>query len=207
MSVNYCSGTGVAGCTGGGLNLKGLTVDIIAAGLRLGIPEITNGHINIRNFKINDSPINDVTLSNINVPKGGYIIMGSPGSADESSVNIDAYIASGTSLDYQLFDTSDSDVQVASAHVELSGLNSEAFFKAEKVSMNVHSGEGKGLRFDIGDVGEISNSGDDVGGLRGTLSATDIMLRPQGVAVAPVLGSVQLDLQILPGSYVEILGH
>jgi hypothetical protein len=202
MTVDYCSGSDASGCTGGGLNLKGLTVDVVAKGLRLGIPEVEGGHINIRNFRINDSLINDITLSNITILEGGYLVLGAPDVEGESSLNIDAYIASGTSLDFQLFDTSDSDVQVAGAHIELLALGGSGdYFKAEDISMNVYSGEGRGLRFDIGDA--VNNSG----GIQGTLRASDITLRPVDQVTAPVLGSIQVDLQILPGSYLEIMGH
>lgn len=204
MTVNYCSGRNSAGgCTGGGLNLRGLTVDIIKEGVRIGIPTLAAGHVNIRNFRINESPINDVTLSNITIPEGGYLVLGAPSAAKESSINIDAYIAAGTSLDFQLFDISDSDVQVAGAHVELLALggDSNGFFKAEDISMNVYSGDDKGLRFDLGDAAN------NTGGIEGTVLATDVTLRPVGQATAPVLGSIQLDLQVLPGSYLEIMGH
>lgn len=201
MTVDYCSGTDSSGCVDGGLNLRGLTVDVIAEGLRLGIPEVENGHLNIRNFRINNSSINDITLSNITIPEGGYLVLGAPDVEGESAINLDMYIAAGTSMDFQLFDKSGSDEQVAGAHVELLALGggSDGFFKAEDISMNVYSGEGRGLRLDIGD--EVNT------GIQGTVLATDITLRPVGQATAPILGSVQLDLQVLPGSYLEIMGH
>jgi hypothetical protein len=201
MTVNYCSSnTTVANCTAGGLNIKGLTFDVTADGLRLGIPEVT-GQVNIRDFKINNSVINDITLNNFNIAPGGYINLGAPNVANKSSIEFDIYVASGTGFDFQFFDTSDSDVQQMNATIGFNALASDAstpatnFFHVKDSSINIGNGANEGLRIDLG-------------GVRGSVSASDIILKPVNASGAiPTLGGIKMNLEILAGSYVEVMGH
>jgi hypothetical protein len=207
MTVDYCSARSGNICTAGGLNIKGLTFDVTDKGLRMGIPEITSGQLNIRNFKINNSVINDITLKNFTIPSGGYINLGAPDDAGKSAIQFDVYLASGTGFDFQFFDSSDDDVQEMNATIAFVALASDAgnsstnYFYAKNNSLNVRSGDEQGILIELGD--SITNTG----GVRGTISANDIVIKPANSASAPVLGSVKMNLEILPGSYLEVMGH
>ena len=39
------------------------------------------------------------------------------------------------------------------------------------------------------------------------MSIDDIMLKASNASAAPVLGSLKMNLEILPGSYLEVMGH
>lgn len=220
-TVDYCASTSGGVCASGGLNLQGLTVDVVGAsgidksGVRVGVPTIQNGVVNIRNFQIGSAAgsdqINDISFQNINVPEGGYVILSSPDTAGEVAINLDAYIAPGTSFDYVFFDTSDSDVQRVSASVAFGALPSDSgnsatnYFFARDLSVNVledEPGRNHGIKVDIGRAGSVNPTG-----IRGSINMTDISLRPDSVSSAPVLGSARVNLEILPGSYVEVLGR
>jgi hypothetical protein len=202
MTVDYCADRNEAAsaCSVGGLNIKGLTFDVTNKGLRLGIPEVT-GQVNIKNFKINESSINEITLNNFNIAPGGYINLGAPNVANESSIEFDIYVASGTSFDFQFFDTSGSDVQQVNATVGFNALASDAltpatnFFHVKDSSINIGNGANEGLKINLG-------------GVRGSISASDIILKPVNASgTIPTLGSVKMNLEILADSYVEVMGH
>jgi hypothetical protein len=207
LTVDHCSAYSGSTCTAGGLNVKGMTFDVTDEGLRMGVPQIESGQINIRNFKINDSVVNDITLKNFTIPRGGYITLGAPDVAGQSAINFDAYFASGTGFDFQFFDSSDSDVQELSANISFTALSSDAgntatnYFHVKDSSINVRSGQNEGIFIALGDA--VSGTG----GIRGTVNARDIVLKPVNASSAPVLGSIQMNLEILPGSYLEVMGH
>lgn len=207
MTVDYCSAYTGETCTAGGLNVKGMTFDVTTDGLRVGVPEIENGQVNIRNFKINNSVINDITLKNFTIPSGGYLTLGAPDTLGESAINFDAYFASGSGFDFQFFDSSDSDIQELGASVSFNALASDTgnsatnYFHAKDGSINVRSGGDKGILIALGD----SVAG--TGGLRGSISAENIVMKPINTSSAPVLGSIKMNLEILPGSYLEVMGH
>lgn len=202
MTVDYCADRTetASACSVGGLNIKGLTFDVTNKGLRLGIPEVT-GQVNIKNFKINESSINEITLNNFNIAPGGYINLGAPNGADQSSIEFDIYIASGTGFDFQFFDTSDDDVQQMNATIGFNALASDAsapasnFFHIKDSSINIGNGANEGLRIDLGSV-------------RGSISASDITLKPvTATGAMPTLGGVKMNLQLMANSYVEVMGH
>jgi len=203
MTVDYCSsGASAATCTVGGLEVKGLTFDVTAKGLRLGIPEIT-GQVNIRNFKIANSVINDITLKNFNIKPGGYVNIGAPDAANKSSIEFDAYVASGTGFDFEFYDTSGSDVQQMNATIGFNGLASKTapsnaekdFFYIKDSSINMRDGADEGVFIALG-------------GIRGSISASDIILKPKtATGTVPTLGSIKMNLQVMPNSYLEVMGH
>lgn len=207
MTVDHCSSYSGSTCTAGGLIVKGMTFDVTAEGLRVGVPQVESGQINIRNFKINESVINDITLKNFTIPSGGYITLGAPDAAGQSAINFDAYLASGSGFDFQFFDSSDSDVQELNANISFSALSADAgnaatnYFYAKDSSINISSGDDKGILIALGDT--ISGTG----GIRGSVSAKDIVLKPINASSAPVLGSIKMNLEVLPGSYLEVMGH
>lgn len=201
MTVDHCSAYSSGVCTDGGLEVKGMTFDVTAKGLRMGVPQIESGQINIRNFKINESVINDITLKNFTIPAGGYINLGAPDVDGESAINFDAYLASGSGFDFQFFDSSDSDVQELNAGIAFTALPGDTYFQIEKGSINVESGSDNGIYIALGDSSTMQ------GGVRGSISANDIMMKPVNAASAPVLGSVKVNLDIRPGSYLEVMGH
>ena len=207
MTVDHCSASSGGLCTAGGLNVKGMTFDVTDDGLRVGIPQVESGQINIKNFKINDSVINDITLKNFTIPSGGYLNLGAPDIAGQSAINFDAYLASGTGFDFEFFDSSDDDVQELNANISFTALSSDAdnaatnYFYASDSSINVRSGDDKGILIALG------NANTGRGGVRGSVSAKDIVLRPVNASSAPVLGSIKMNLEILPGSYLEVMGH
>lgn len=209
MTVDHCSSYSGNTCTAGGIKFAGITFDVTEDGLRVGIPEVTGGQINIRNFKLNESVINDITLRNFTIPTGGYINLGAPDAAGESAINFDAYFAAGTGFDFIYYDT---DVQELNATVSFNALASDAgnaatnYFQITDSSINVLSpkdadGNDQGLKIALG------NTVTGTGGVRGSMSIDDIMLKPGSAASAPVLGSVQVNLEVLPGSYLEVMGH
>jgi hypothetical protein len=207
MTVDHCSSYSGSTCTAGGLIVKGMTFDVTAEGLRVGVPQVESGQINIRNFKINESVINDITLKNFTIPSGGYITLGAPDVAGQSAINFDAYLASGSGFDFQFFDSSDSDVQELNANISFTALSADAgnaatnYFYAKDSSINISSGDDKGILIALGDT--VSGTG----GIRGSVSAKDIILKPINASSAPVLGSIKMNLEVLPGSYLEVMGH
>jgi hypothetical protein len=207
MTVDYCSSYAASACTAGGIEFTGMTFDVTDKGLRLGLPEIVGGQVNIKNFRLNESVINDITLKNFTIPAGGYIELGAPDIAGESAINFDAYFAAGSGFDYVFYDSSDADVQEFDATVSFDALASDAgnaatnYFYVKDGSINVGSGDDKGILIALGD----SVAG--TGGVRGSLSINDITMKPVGAVSAPVLGSIKVNLQVLPGSYLEVMGR
>ena len=203
MTVDHCSSYSGTTCTAGGIKFAGITFDVTADGLRIGIPEVA-GQVNIRNFKLNESVFNDITLQNFTIPTGGYLTLGAPDVVGESAINFDAYFAAGTGFDFIYFDTDD---QQFNATVSFNALASDAgnaatnYFYVKDGSINVESGSDKGIKIALGDA--VANTG----GVRGSMSIDDIMFKPTGGADAPVLGSLKMNLEVLPGSYLEVMGH
>ena len=200
-NINYCADEA---CTTGGLVLEDITIDVVAEGLRLGLPTIKNGTLNISDFRIgvsadDYSDINELSFSNINIEPGGYVVLGAPTGAGESAITFDLALAK-TNFDFTFYDTSDTARDSLSAHVQISGLNSAGVANA-KGEINVletvtpTNGDPKtgGLHVDFEAAFQIV--------------ATDITMQPEGVTNAPVLGSFELNLQILNGSYLEVMGH
>ncbi len=208
-NINYCAD---AACTTGGLVLENITFDVVAEGLRLGLPTIKDGTFNIGKFRIGVSEdkysdINELSLSNINMGPGGYLILGAPVAAGETAVTFDMAIAN-TNFDFIFYDTSDSARDSISANVQLSGLNSAGVASA-KGTVNVLETVDPTI---IDPLSKVPKTG----GLRidyeaaFQIVATDITMQPNGVTDAPVLGSFELNLQILGGangSYLEVMGH
>ena len=80
------------------------------------------------------------------------------------------------------------------------------YFSVTDSSINVlspkdSSGNDQGLQIALGDTST------NTGGIRGSMSLNDIMLKPNNAASAPVLGSVKVNLEVLPGSYLEVMGR
>jgi len=205
-NINYCADIT---CSTGGLVLEGITFDVIAEGLRLGLPTIKNGTYNITNFRIGVSDtkysdINELSLSNINMDPGGYLVLGAPAGAGETEITFDMELAD-TSFDFIFYDTSDSARDSIAAHVQIGGLNSTGIANANG-KINVLE------TVDPTIVDPLSKE-PKTGGLRldyeaaFQVVATDITMQPNGVTDAPVLGSIELNLQILNGSYLEVMGH
>ena len=204
MTVDHCSSYSGNTCTAGGLKFSGITFDVIDGGLRMGIPEVAGGQVNIRNYKLNESVINDITLKNFTIPTGGYLTLGAPDVMGESAINFDAYFAAGSGFDFIYYDT---DEQQFNATVSFNALASDAgnaatnYFYIKDGSINVESGSDKGIKIALGD--SIAGTG----GVRGSMSIDDIMLKANAATAAPVLGSLKMNLEILPGSYLEVMGH
>ena len=204
MTVDHCSSYSGNTCTAGGLKFSGITFDVTDEGLRMGIPEVAGGQVNIRNYKLNESVINDITLKNFTIPTGGYLTLGAPDVLGDSAINFDAYFAAGSGFDFIYFDT---DEQEFNATVSFNALASDAgnaatnYFYIKDGSINVESGSDKGIKIALGD----SVAG--TGGVRGSMSIDDIMLKASNASAAPVLGSLKMNLEILPGSYLEVMGH
>lgn len=204
MTIDHCSGYSGNTCVAGGIKFSGITFDVTDSGLRMGIPEIAGGQINIRNFKLNESVFNDITLKNFTIPTGGHINLGAPDALGKSAINFDAYFAAGSGFDFIYYDTDD---QQFDATVSFNALASDAgnaatnYFSIKDGSINVASGSDKGIKIALGD--SVANTG----GVRGSMSIDDIMLKPNTAASAPVLGSLKMNLEVLPGSYLEIMGH
>ena len=204
MTIDHCSSYSGSTCVAGGIKFSGITFDVTNNGLRVGLPEVAGGQINIRNFKLNESVINDITLKNFTIPTGGYINLGAPNVVGKSAINFDAYFAAGTGFDFIYFDT---DEQQFNATVSFNALASDAgnaatnYFYIKNGSINVESGSNKGIRV------ALDNSFANKSGLRGSMSIDDIMFKSNNAASAPVLGSLKVNLEVLPGSYLEVMGH
>ena len=204
MTVDHCSSYSGNTCVAGGIKFSGITFDVTDGGLRVGLPEISGGQVNIRNFKLNESVINDISLKNFTIPTGGYFNLGAPDALGESAINFDAYFAAGSGFDFIYYDT---DEQEFNATVSFNALASDAgnaatnYFYIKDGSINVESGSDKGIKIALGD----SVAG--TGGVRGSMSIDDIMLKANNATSAPVLGSLKVNLEILPGSYLEVMGH
>jgi hypothetical protein len=177
--------------------------------LRLGLPTIKDGTYNIKNFRIGVSDtkysdINELSLSNINMGSGGYLVLGAPTNAGETEITFDMELAD-TSFDFIFYDTSDSARDSIAAHVQIGGLNSTGIANANG-KINV-------LETVDPTIVDPSSTVPKTGGLHIDFEAafqvvaTDITMQPNGVADAPVLGSFELNLQILNGSYLEVMGH
>lgn len=87
---------------GGGLSLKGLTVDIENDGLRLGLPSIKNGTLNMLNNRLGGDVISSTFLRNINLPTGGYLLLKNAKGSGDVGLEMDALVPAGTSLDMSM---------------------------------------------------------------------------------------------------------
>jgi hypothetical protein len=135
---------------------------------------------------------------------GGYVTLGAPTAAGETAVTFDMALAN-TDFDFVFYDTSDSARDSIAAHVQIAGLNSTGIANAR--------GEINVLETVDPSIIDPSSVEPKTGGLHVDFEAafqivaTDITMQPDGVTNAPVLGSVELNLQILNGSYLEVMGH
>jgi hypothetical protein len=200
-NVNYCADDA---CTTGGLVLEDITIDVVAEGLRLGLPTINNGTFNISDFRIGTSDddysdINELSFSNINIGAGGYIILGAPTDYGETAITFDMELAE-TNFDFTFYDITDTAKNRITTNIQISGLD----------GVGVASANGE---INILEIVTPLDGSPKTGGLHIDyeaelqIVATDFTMQGDGVTDAPVLGSFELNLQILSGSYLEVMGH
>lgn len=176
----------------GGLVAKGMTLDGVAEGMRIGLPTIENGLVAITDFRIGNEEVgydylNDIVLKNINLT-GGYLLLKPDAVAGQSSINIDGQVNAGTGFTYIYRDPNDQ----LRADISLTKDLTIA-------DMNINTDDVEGYVIGMGEV-------------RGQVFVDNMTMAPNFLTdaersrVAP-LGELTVNLNIANTSYLHITGN
>ncbi len=187
----------------GGLFLDGLSFDLVAGGLRIGLPVTSGGNINFYNARIGDNVLNSMALRNIVLQPGGYVLVKNARGADEYGLEIDSVITSGSGFDY---------VYIA-GEVGSHYPSADVYELSASVSMLTDT-EVRGLRLNVdgerGLVMDFDNT-DSSAGASANLLVENITLQRSdrvGQNVSPVsIGTMDMQINISNNSYLQVEGH
>ncbi|ASP39164.1 hypothetical protein CHH28_10955 [Bacterioplanes sanyensis] len=187
---------------GGGLQLSDMTFDLEQDGLRIGVPQVSNGNFNIYNARLGDDVLNSLAFRNISIPDGGYWLIKNAEAANDIGIELDSRLPQGTALqlvyiagavgdNYPNAETHEFSADVALlSHLDVNGLR-----------VNVDGERGLVLDFD-------RNTTTD--GISGNLRMSNMVLqRSDRVgASSPVgLGTLDAQIHLSQNSFLQIEGH
>lgn len=192
---------------GGGLKMAGLTFDLVADGLQIGLPQISGGSVNVYNAKIGDETLNSAAYRNINLQPGGTLLLKNAESADENGLEMDLTLKQGSSLDY---------VYIAGEVDDnyLAGNPGSEIFEGSATITFVDDLTVRGMRMNVdGERGLVfdfdSNTATD--GVRAHLRGTDIRFDRADRAAAgvrsPSIGTIDARLHLTNNTYLQVEGH
>jgi len=176
----------------GGLVARGMTLDGVAEGMRIGLPTIENGLVAITDFRIGNEEVgydylNDIVLKNISLT-GGHLILKPDAIAGQSSINIDGQVNTGTGFTYIYRDPNDQ----LRADISLTKDLTIA-------DMSINTDDVEGYVIGLGEV-------------RGQVFVDNMTMAPNFLTdaersrVAP-LGELTVNLNIANTSYLHITGN
>jgi len=187
----------------GGLTLENITFDLETDGLRIGMPTISGGNINIYNARIGDDVLNSLAFRNIQMVSGGYLLIKNAEQAGEIGIEFDSRIAAGSSFEL-VYIAGEVDDNYPNLNVfEMSAqVSMPSNFDVKGMRMNV-DGE-RGLVFDF----DAATATD---GVSGNLLVENITLQRSdkvGVGAVPAsIGTLDMQVNLTQNSYLQVEGH
>lgn len=181
------------------LNLEGITLDIDNDGLRVGLPQISNGYIAMENMKVKNSVFGSSILRNINIKPGAFVMVKNAKRQNEIGIELDATLKKGSNF------------EMASVSSELvnSTPSSSNFVNSARISL-VEDLRVKGLRMNVdGDRGLIFDFASN-GGLQANIEIDKVYLYRGGQAgnvTRASLGRAILDMNLGSQTYLQVQGH
>jgi len=191
----------------GGLKMSGLTFDLVADGLLVGLPEINGGSINVYNAKIGNETLNSAAYRNINLQSGSTLLLKNAEGADESGLEIDLTLKKDSSLDY---------VYIAGEVGEnyLAGSPGSEIYEGSATITCVDDLTVRGMRMNVDvDRGLVFDfdTNDSNDGVRAHLQATDIRFDRADRAAAgvhsPSIGTIDARIHLTNNTYLQVEGH
>ena len=187
----------------GGLTLENITFDLETDGLRIGMPTISGGNINIYNARVGDDVLNSIAFRNIQMVSGGYLLIKNAEQAGEIGIEFDSRIAAGSSFEL-VYIAGEVDDNYPNLNVfEMSAqVSMPSNFDVKGMRMNV-DGE-RGLVFDF----DAATATD---GVSGNLLVENITLQRSdkvGVGAVPAsIGTLDMQVNLTQNSYLQVEGH
>ncbi|QQD23609.1 hypothetical protein GJQ55_03520 [Venatoribacter cucullus] len=188
---------------GGGMALKNISFDLEGDGLRIGLPEITDGNVNFYNVRIGDDVLNSAALRNVNLQPGGYLLVKNARGADEIGMEMDLLVKKDSSLDFVYITGAIGENYPGPNVFEMSAnISLVDDLSVRGMRMNV-DGE-RGLVFDFDKTNAQS-------GVSGNLLVSDFTMQRSdkvGVVTDPVgIGSMDIQMNLTNNTYMQIEGH
>lgn len=187
----------------GGLTLENITFDLETDGLRIGMPTINGGNINIYNARIGDDVLNSLAFRNIQMVSGGYLLIKNAEQAGEIGIEFDSRIAAGSSFEL---------VYIA-GEVDDNYPNLNVFEMSAQVSMPTNF-DVKGMRMNVdGERGLVFDfdAATATDGVSGNLLVENITLQRSdkvGVGAVPAsIGTLDMQVNLTQNSYLQVEGH
>ncbi|MDK2777692.1 MAG: hypothetical protein KYX62_08525 [Pseudomonadota bacterium] len=188
---------------GGGLLLEDISFDLVAAGLRIGLPVTSGGNINFYNARVGDNVLNSMALRNIVLQPGGYVLVKNARGADEYGLEIDSVITSGSGFDY---------VYIA-GEVGSHYPSADVYELSASVSMLTDT-EVRGLRLNVdgerGLVMDFDHTDSSAGAAANLLVENITLQRSDRVGQNPdpvSIGTMDMQINISNNSYLQVEGH
>ena len=187
----------------GGLDLTSMTFDLETDGLRIGLPVINGGNINLYNARVGNDVLNSLAFRNIQMLSGGYLLLKNAENAGEIGIEMDARLASGSSLElvYIAGEVDDSypnqNVFEMSAQVSLT-----SDFDVRGMRLNVDGDRGLVFDFDPAAAGDGISAGLRVDSIR--LQRSDQV--GQGALPASI-GTLDAQINLTQNTYLQVQGH
>lgn len=184
------------------LNLEGITLDLANNGMRVSLPELTNGYLAMQNMTIGNSVFGSSILRHINLKKGAYLIIKNAKNHNEKGMEIDASIKQGSNFELaSITGKITNNTPAANSYESTAKITLLEDLNATGMRMNVDGN--RGLVFDF-----AGNNG--AGGIRGKIQIDDIYMRKTSQANLPnqaSFGRAVLDMNVGAQTYLQVEGH
>lgn len=189
--------------SGGGLNLRDITFDLVGEGLRIGLPTINGGNINFYNARVGDDVLNSAAMRNIIMTPGGYLLVKTARGASEIGMEMDLTVKQGSELDYVYIDGAvDGGYPSANVFEMSANISLLSDLMVRGLRMNV-DGE-RGLVFDFDNTNAQSGASANVLVSDITLQRSDKV----GTVLNPVsIGTMDIQMNLTNNSYLQVEGH
>lgn len=187
----------------GGLNLKNLTFDLDAEGLRVGLPETTGGTINFYNVRIGQDVLNSIAMRNIVFMPGGYLLVKNARGHDEIGLEMDLKISQDSAFDYYYI-TGEVGADYPSENIFEMSANIRLLSDLTVKGMRMNVDGERGLVFDFDNTNAQH-------GVSANLLVSDFTMQRSdrvGVVQNPVsLGTLDIQMNLTSNTYLQVEGH
>lgn len=184
------------------LNLEGITIDIENDGLRVGLPEITNGYIAMQNMKVKDSVFGSTILRGINFKPGAYLMVKNAKNKNEQGLELDATVVNQSNFVFSSI----------TGEITNNTLTSNNFETTAKITL-LDNLDVRGLRMNVdgkrGLVFDFLGNGGN-GYMHAKVEIKDIYFRTADTAgrtAQSSLGRAVADIRFGSQTYLQIQGH
>ncbi len=182
--------------------LENLHIDLANSGMRLSLPEISNGYVGIHNMSIGNSVFGSSILSKINLQKGAYLMIKNAKNQNEKGMEIDAKIKQNSSFEMaSITGKMTHSTPAPNSYKTTAKVKLLQDLDITGMRMNVDGQRGLVLDF-------AGNNG--TGGIQGKIQIDSIHLSKASqtnLSNQPSLGRAVLNLNLGSKSYVQIEGH